>query len=437
MSFSRRSVGVCVCIALAVFSLSGFSLLAQDDVKARVKGVRELGKGGSENIPKIEPYLADASADVRQEAVKAIAGIGTQRSLDPLVKACGDSDPEVQIRATDGLVNFYVPGYLKTGLTAPLRRAGSSIKGKFTDTNDLVIDPYIQVRPEIIVALARIVSAGANFDARSNAARAVGILRGREAIPDLEQALRSKDTELIYESLVAIEKIRDPSAGPSFAFLLRDLNEKVQITAIEATGLLQNRDAVNQLRDVLDRSHSMKVKRAALTAMAQIPDPQLRGLYGTYLDHKDEGLREAAAEGLARLKNPADSAALERAFNNENKTEPRLSAAFGVVSLGKRSMAEFDPLRYLVNNLNSTAYRGVARAYLIELTRDPAVRQALYPVLKEAGATRDEKTGLAEALAASGGQDAVAPLEELSQDPDSEVSQAGLRAVKNLRSKAP
>jgi HEAT repeat protein len=322
-------------------------------------------------------------------------------------------------------------------VTAPLRRAGSSIKGKFTDTNDLVVDPYIQVRPEIIAALGHIVSSASTLDARSNAARAVGILRGRQAIPDLEQALRSKDSDLIYESLVALEKIRDPSAGPSLAFLLNDLNEKVQVTAIEATGLLINRAALNELRDVLDRSRKVKVKRAALTALAQMPDPQLHGIYATYLDRKDDGLREAAAEGLGRLKNPADSADLERVFNNENKTEPRLSAAFALVSLGKRGTAEFDPLRYLVNNLNSTAYRGVARAYLTELARDPEVRQALYPALKEAGATRDEKTGLAEVLAASGGQDSLAPLEALSQDTDSEVSQAGLRAVKNLRARQP
>src|SRR5580658_3834144 len=232
MSWTRRGVAWCACVALAAFSLA-----AQDDVKARVKGVRELGKGGSENIPKLEPFLSDAAVDVRLEAVKAIAGIGTQRSLDPLIKACGDNDPEVQTRAVDGLVNFYVPGYLKTGLTAPLRRAGSSIKGKFTDTNDLVIDPYIQVRPEVIAAIGRLINTSSSLDTRTNAARAVGILRGREAVPDLEKALQSKDSDLIYESLVALEKIHDPSAGPSIAFLLHDLNEKVQITAIEATGL--------------------------------------------------------------------------------------------------------------------------------------------------------------------------------------------------------
>ncbi|MGP0070901.1 MAG: HEAT repeat domain-containing protein [Bryobacteraceae bacterium] len=411
---------------------------AADDAKARAKAVREYGKGGgSEIIPKLATYLSDPDLDVRREAVKAIVDIGTQSSLDPLVKAASDNDPEIQIRATDGLVNFYVPGYVKTGLTASLRRVGSSIKAKLTDTNDLVIDAYIQPRPEVIAALGHVASGGASLDARANAARAVGILRGRQALPDLEQAVRSNDTDVIYEALVAIEKIRDPSAGPEIAFRLHDLKEKVQVTAIEATGLLMNRAAINDLRDVLDRSRNMKVKRAALTAMAQMPDPQLHGIYLTYLDHKDDGLREAAAEGLARLKNPADVPALERAFNNENKTEPRLSVAFALVNLGKVGMGEFDPLRYLVNDLNSTAYRGVSRAYLIELARDPEVRQALYPALNEPGVTKDEKTGLAQVLAASGGPDAVAPLQALAQDPDTEVSQEGLRAVKNLRARLP
>jgi HEAT repeat protein len=409
-----------------------------DDAKARAKAVREYGKaGGSEIIPKLATYLVDPDVAVRVEAVKAIVAIGTERSLDPLIQATRDNDAEIQIRAIDGLVNFYLPGYIKTGLTASLRRAGSSIKAKFSDSNDLVIDPYIQPRPEVIAALGSVASGGSSLDARANAARALGILRGRAALPDLEQALRTKDTEVIYEALVAIEKIRDPSAGPDIAFLLHDLNERVQLTAIEATGLLLNRSAIGELRDILDRSHNMKVKRAALTALAQMPDAQLHDVFVSYLNHKDEGLREGAAEGVGRLKNPADTDLLERAFNNETKTEPRLSVAFALVNLGKQGMGEFDPLRYLVNGLNSSAYRGVAVPYLTELARNPQVRQALYPALKDAGVTKDEKTGLAQVLSASGGQDAVAPLQALSQDSDTDVSEAGLRAEKNLRARLP
>jgi HEAT repeat protein len=417
--------------------LAGFSLRAQDDPKQRVKAVHDLGQGGSETIPRIVPYLSDPEVAVRREAVKAIVDIGTQRSLDPLIQATADNDPEIQIRASDGLVNFYLPGYVKTGLTATPRRVGTFLKGKFTDTNDQVVDAYIQARPEVVLALGRIVRGGANLEARFNAARAVGILRGREAIPDLEEALRSKETALIYESLVALQKIRDPGTGPAFVFLLHDLDRKVQITAIETTGLLANRGALNDLRDVLDRSHYTDVKRAALTALAQMPDPQLHGIFTAYLDNKDEGLREGAAEGIARLKNPADRPAMESAFAAEKKTGPRLALAFALVALGKRDMGEFDPLRYLVDNLNSSAFRGTARPYLTELARDPEIRHALYPALQQPTTTKDEKTGLAWVLGQSGAEDSVAPLQSLTQDSDAEVSQEALRALKTLHTRVP
>src|SRR5579862_2579151 len=104
----------------------------------RPKDVREIAKGGSNAIPQLQALLKGQDIEIRIEAVKSIVEIGTQRSLDPLIQAT--PDPEMQIRATDGLVNFYLPGYVKTGLGARLTRVGRSIKAKFTDTNDQVID---------------------------------------------------------------------------------------------------------------------------------------------------------------------------------------------------------------------------------------------------------------------------------------------------------
>lgn len=424
---------ISIVAGLLLFAASGS--WAQNDPKQRAKIVRELGKGGSESIARIEPYLTDPDFNVRLEAVKAIVDIGTQRSLDPLIKASSENDAEIQIRATDGLVNFYVPGYVKTGLYASVRRVGTSIKSKFTDTNDQVVDPYVQVRPEVIQTLGRLARGGVSMDVRANAARAAGVLRGYQAVPDLIEALRCKDSDVIYESLIALQKIRDPKAGSGIVFLLRDLNERVQIAAIETTGLLMNRDALSDLRDVLDRSKSMKVKRAALTAIAQMPDAPSRSLCLTYLDNKDEGLREGAAEGLGRAKNPNDRATLENAFSTEKKTGPRLSMAFALVQMGKRGMGELDPLRYLVNTLNSSGYRSVARAYLTELSRDIQIRKLLYPVLQEPTATKEEKTALAQVFASSGGQDAIAPLEALSDDPAGEVSQEARRSLRNLRAR--
>ncbi|MDP8981941.1 MAG: HEAT repeat domain-containing protein [Acidobacteriota bacterium] len=419
----------------ALFALGAFA--ADSDVKLRVRGVRDLAKAGSSAIPKIEPYLSDADVDVRIEAVKAIVDLDTQYSLDPLIKATSDNEPEIQIRATAGLVNFYLPGYVKTGRTAPLRRAGTAVKSRFTDTNDQVIDAFIQVRPEVIQALGRLVRGGAGMESRAHAARAVGILRGQAALPDLIAAARSKDTDVIYESLIALQKINDPSAGPAIEFLLRDLNEKVQLAAIETVGLLHDQTAVNALRDVLDRSKSGRIKHAALVSMAMLPDPELHPVYIGYLISKDDDLRDAAVEGLARLKNPADLPRIQQGWEDEKKTGPRLAMAFALVYLGKFDNTDFSPLRYIVNQLNSAGYRDTARAYLIELAHNQSVRTSLYPSLSQGLASKDEKTGLSQILATSGGPDSIPYLEELSKDPDKDVAQEGLRSLRTLRTRLP
>jgi len=423
-------------LAALLVPLACFAQESPADAHARAKAVREYGKqGGSDSIPKLATYLADPDLDVRIEAVKAIVNIGTQYSIDPLVHALGDIDPEIQIRATDGLVNFYLPGYVTTGggLTSSLRRAGNALRSHFTDTDDQVIDPWIQVRPDVIPALGKVARGGASVDARADAARAIGVLRGRAAIPDLVEALHSKDSPVIYEALIALQKIHDPSVASSVTFLLRDLDDRIQSAALETTGLLQNRDALPQVRDAFEHARSQKVRRSALEALALMPDASVHDILKNSLGSKDEVLRGSAAEGLGRLKDPADAPALQQMFDNETKSGPRLGAAFALADMGRLDMTTFGPLRFLVNNLNLAAWRGVAKPYLVELARDPAVRQALYPALT--GATKDEKTGLAEVLAASGGADAIPALETLSHDSDADAAQAALRALQAVKAR--
>jgi HEAT repeat protein len=416
--------------AASVLLSCAAALPAQD---VRPKDVREIAKGGSNSISRLQEFLKNPKQDVRVEAVKQIADIGTQRSLDPLIQATADNDPEVQLRAIDGLVNFYLPGYLQTGFAASIKRVGTSIKSKFTDTNDQVIDPYVTVRPEVISALGALARGGGSMDVRASAARAIGILRGKAAIPDLVEATKSKNTDVIYESLVAMQKIHDESAAPRVSFLLRDLDPKVQVAAIETTGLLRNQEAVPTLTDVLNRTRDAKVKRAALTAIAMLPAESSRSLYQQYLHDKDEKLRAAAAEGYARLRNAADLPMLEQAWQDETKTAPRLSLAFAQVMLGKTEVSEFSPLQYLINNLNSAAYRGEAFPFLVELARDAKVRQPLYHPLTTG--TKDEKIGLCGVLARSGDQSSIPELQKLSNDPDTEVAKEALKSVRTLQAR--
>jgi HEAT repeat protein len=416
-----------VILALA----AALSVSAQEP--ARPKDVRDVAKAGATAIPKLQEYLRNPDLEVRIEAVRQIVEIGTQRSLDPLLLATSDNDPEVQIRATDGLVNFYLPGYVRTGFAASIRRVGGSIKGKFTDTNDQAIDPYVQVRPDVVAALGKLARSGSSMDTRANAARALGILRGQAAVPDIIEALRSKDSGVIYESLVALQKIRDRSAAPRIAFLLRDFDPKVQIACIETTGLLQNKEALPGLLEVLDRTRDNKVRRAALTAIAMLPDEKSREIYARYLNGKDDQLRAAAAEGYARLKKPADVPMLEKAWNEEKKTNPRLSLAFALAMNGKTEISEFSPLQYIINTLNTNSYRGVAFPFLVELARDPGIRKQLYGPM--GSGTKDEKIWLARVMSRSGDKEAVPYLQKLSNDADAEVAEEGLRSMRTLQAR--
>ena len=397
------------------------------------KDVRAVAKEGQVAVPKVAAYLNSASADTRIETVKQLILLGGKEIIDPLIRATKDADPEVQIRATDGLVNYYLPGYVKLGLSSSLSRVGASVKAKFTDTNDQIVDPFVIVRADVIVALGQLARGGASLDARANACRAIGILRGDAALADLVDALRSKDNNVMYESLAAMQKIRDPQAGPKITYLLRDLDDRVQTTAIETAGILRSTDALPVLRGIVAMPRNNKAERAALSAIAMMPEAKDRDLLLKELAAKDEKLRAAAGEGLGRIGNPADEPALDKAWHDEEKMIPRLGAAFAVVMAGKLDLSEDAPLRYLINTLNQSSYHEIAYAYLVEAARRKPVLMAIQGEL-ESG-SKDEKIYLARVLAASGDQSSVPYLDKVSRDSDQDVAKEGLRALRSLRAR--
>src|SRR5665213_509669 len=397
------------------------------------KDVRAVAKQGRQAIPTVAQYLNSTAVDTRVETIKQLIAIGGKETIDPLIRGTRDSDAEVQIRATDGLVNYYLPGYVKQGLGSSVVRASSSIRAKFSDTNDQVIDAFVIVSPDVIAALGQVVRGGVSLDSRANACRAVGILRGRAAVPELIDALRSKDNRVMYEALIAMQKIRDPAAGPRVAYLVRDFDDKVQAAAMQTVALLRAKDALPALRDITKNPRNGKAERAALNAIALMPEPQDRPLLQSYLGSKDDKLRAAAAEGLGRVGDPSDQPTLDKTWKDEEKMLPRLAGAFGLVLDGNLDLGEDAPLRYLIDTLNSAAYRDVASAYLMEAARRPAVRDALYRPLDQG--TRDEKIQLSRILASSGDAGSIPYLEKASRDQDGEVAQEGLRALRSLRAR--
>ncbi len=416
----------------ATLLLSCAALVAQD---IRPKDVREIGKGGVSSIPRLQELLQNPNREIRVEAVKQLTAIGTQHSLDPLIAATKDADPDVQMRATDGLVNFYLPGYVQTGIGGSLKRVGTGLKGHFTDTDDQVIPAYVIVRPEVVAALGALAKGDASTDARAEACRALGILRGRTAIPDLIEAAHSKNSDVIFESLIALQKIRDESVGPKIEFLFHDLDSRVQGTALETAGLLRDMTAVPSICGCAQpgaryQGEALRPDRPRHAARRYQPAslPAVSARQG----------RKTARRRRRGLRPPAQSRRsphARKSLAGRDENPPRLSLAFAQVMLGKTEISEFSPLQYLINNLDSASYKGEAVPFLVELARNAQVRQALYPTL--ASGTKDEKIGLAGVLARSGDQASLAPLQKLTNDPDGDVSKEALRAVRVLQARLP
>ncbi len=416
--------GICACLIAFGQNEGGYT------ANQRIATIRNLGKKDSQAIPALAQYMSDPNGDIRVEAVKAIVKIGTESSLGPLVQATHDNDSEIQIRATDGIINFYLPGYVaKSGLSGSATRGVREVKSFFSSRNDQVIGLGTTVRPDVSQALSDEIHGGASLDARANAARAAGILHAQPAVPALLDALRSKDSQLIFESLVALQKIRDPSAGPGVSFLAHDLDDRVQATALETIGVLHSLTSAPDVRSALSNARNVKIRRAALEALAMLAIPGDRPTLQQYLNDKDADLRAAAIEGLGRIREPEDTPMLQEAYDEKDADwRVHLAAAFALVSEGKVEMSEFGPLQYLFENLDVKNHANIATAYLTELARRDDVRKALFPLVREA--TRDQKLALCSIFAASQSDDVIPVLNTLSRDIDPAVA---LAATKSLR----
>jgi HEAT repeat protein len=403
--------------------------------KQRVARVRELGKRDTAALADLAPYLRDSDRDVRLEAIKAVVRIDTRASLDALVAGTRDRDPEIRIRATDGIVNTYLPGYVaNNSLSGNFTRGFRHIKDFFSSRNDQVVDADVVIRPDAAQALADEINDGFSFDASSNAALAAGILRARPAVPALIKGLKSKENDMIFECLVALQKIQDPSAGPAVGFLARDLDERIQVTALETIGLLRSLDSAPDVRAALKSGKNLKIRRAAMEALAMLGIPGDRATFQRDADSGDTEMRAAALEGLGRIREPEDFRLLKAAYDEANADwRIHLAAAFALANQGKVDTEQFSPLPYLVESLNTKGRAEIARAYLKELARHEDARASLVKLIPEA--TKDQKLELCSVFGASRSEDLLPALNKLSKDADPDVAFAASKAIRILQAR--
>lgn len=241
-------------------------------------------------------------------------------------------------------------------------------------------------------------------------------------------AAHSSDTDLAREALNSLSKIKDRDSGPQLVDLLDSPNQDVKRDACGVVGILRTSQALPKLQSIYQNDPDEKDKIAAMQGLAFLGDKSSVPVFTAALTSDSKDIRQGAAEGLARAADPKSQGDLEKAYAAEKDASPRLAMEFGLAALGKD-----DALNDLVTELDGKMRGDVARSYLIELCRNPALLTKVYTYLQspDAGIRRQ----LCVVLMYSGNQDSLAQLDRLDHDPDNSVAAAALRAKSAIRAR--
>lgn len=251
-------------------------LLADDDAIASSNALIALGK-----IPDVRalrailPLLESPESDVQRHAIEALGEIGDPRAVPGLVKLLPHADEFQQDTLVDALVKIgdvnaseaLLPllGNCRIELLLKLLLWVKKAKPPAATSVVLELLEHSQsaVRRQAVDALGEIsdlhtfapiselLSHDSSFEVRAAAAKAIGKISQKRAIPLLEHALRDEFT-VRCAAVIALGTSGDPSVAAALLSMLRDVTPEVRYHAVTALGKLGAKQAASAIQALLD-----------------------------------------------------------------------------------------------------------------------------------------------------------------------------------------
>lgn len=414
--------------------------LKSPNPSTRREAAQKLGERRIRDQFAVEALVVAAAKDedreVRSEAVKSLGMIKEMSTIPNLIAALGDSDIDVQRMAVKSLVSLYIEEGVDFIIN---RRTGWNRFNPFLDTDDNeIIEPYMTVDPQIITALGESARGARDVDVRIAAIRALGVLRGREAIPMLVDALTA-DRDVRVDVLRAFIKIGDQSAGPHLVPFFRDTDRKVRTQAMVAAGLLKYQPAIDPLLSVYGlgpeeekgsvTSVARKIKgsiqylpprdEGALWALSLFGDEKAEQIFVENMTDKNVDRRRYAIEGLARIADPRYRDQISRLVLTEGNAQVKLAEHWALYRFGDQ-----DELGNVVKELDDRDEQ--ARSYLLEIDKP----EHLYPYLRSSN--RTVRLAVIGILGSIGASDAVKELEPIVKASGARTADEATVAIKRI-----
>jgi HEAT repeat protein len=178
---------------------------ALKDKSALVRAVAVTGigrLGDSASVSTIAARLAsDESKLVRKQAAYALGHLHSRQATPALIAALKDKDPEVRAAAATALSEYADPSSV-SHLIESLKDNSEFVRAQAA----LALGTNAKDAASAVPRLIRLLSSDHSHDVKRKAARALGLIGNRSALPALKRAKYDSDP---YLSQIAIEAIKN------------------------------------------------------------------------------------------------------------------------------------------------------------------------------------------------------------------------------------
>jgi HEAT repeat protein len=348
-------------------------------------------------------------------------------AIEPLAPLVTDPVDEIQLAAIEAELSFYlvddVSARKRVAFIVEVRNSGRA-ETAFA-SGPLAVWP----RPVPDVLMTHLLGAvdDENAKVRIEALYTLGAIARAPLAPAhaerLVTALDHYDPAIRRAAARVAGRLGVAAAGEMLIKAVNDSQPPVRFAAMRALGEIREATAVQALTQQFEHYRKGEGAWSALDGLARIGHASSVPLFKARLTDRDEYVRRAALEGLARARAVEEAAAIETAAAADSSPMVRAAAAFALESLGK------DGIDRLAGALDSDRLASQIAGYVFEL--GPGVAPRLVPHLKAMAPS--VRGNVAVILGAIGTAGDIPALEPLILDRDADVRRAAERAIQRIK----
>ena len=387
--------------------------------------------------------LTSADPAKRLRAVRVLKEAAFPEAAVPLAALVTDARDDIQLEAIAAELNIFLADPIvpkkRKALVVEVRNAVQAESAFSAGPNAL----GAQAVPMEVLTALRTAMRDDNPRVAIEALYAFGVLAAepggrarrdllRASGPDVAAFIGSSDVALRYAAVRVLGRVFakrtqdepiDSSVGDAAITALNDADRAVKAAATLALGAMRYERGVQALTDLFAYYGKGDAAEAALDALAHIAHSTSVPLFAAQLASKVPAVRGIAMEGLARAGDSSQVAAIQAVFDKERDPGVSLAGAFASVMLGNT------PVDRVADSLSKPKLREQAKQYLIELApgRTTMFTHQLFD------SDLHIRLDMIDVLGLAGDPAAMAVVEPLMQDRDSQVARAAERAVARLK----